>query len=69
MIVQLRLELWDKPTPAFLCDTCDRLVWHANDDGYCCCIAPGMERIGAKTRKPLDASCTFFRKREDNDQD
>lgn len=61
MAVQLQLELWEKPEPAFLCDKCGRLVWHANGDGYCCCLAPGMERIGAKTRKPLDADCAFFR--------
>lgn len=62
-IQQLRLPLWDEPTePAFLCDKCSRLVWHANGDGYCCCLAPGMWNIGAKTRKQPDAGCKFFRK-------
>lgn len=64
MIVQL--SLWDeRPEPTTLCDTCRRLVWHANGDGYCCCTAPGMWGIDAKNRKPFGTQCKFFEKRSD----
>ena len=55
-----QLALFEPEPPRFLCDTCRRLIWHANGDGYCCCTAPGMGRINAKTRKPLCSACRFY---------
>lgn len=56
---QMCLELFER-TDCTLCDTCRKLVWHLNGDGYCCCIAPGMARINARTRKPLGSDCRFY---------
>ena len=56
---QMCLELFER-TADTLCDTCRRLIWHATGDGYCCCTAPGMARITARTRKPLGSRCRFY---------
>ena len=57
-----QLMLWDfRVDDGYLCDRCRFLVWHSNGDGYCCCLAPGMARIKARTRKPLGAECELFK--------
>lgn len=60
---QMCLDLF-KPEVKFLCDKCRHLIWHLNGDGYCCCTAPGMDRISAKHRKPMDSTCRFFEVRK-----
>lgn len=63
-----QLMLWDfRPDDGFLCDGCRNLVWHANGDGYCCCLAPGMGHINAKTRKPSGSECRFMEPRRSVD--
>lgn len=53
---------WSRPDDGYLCDKCRNLVWHSNGDGYCCCLAPGMGHINAKTRK---TECRMWEARND----
>lgn len=56
-----RYDSFKRPDDGMLCDSCNRLVWHRNGDGYCCCMAPGMRHINAKRRKPAGSECRFYR--------
>lgn len=43
-------------TEYYLCDMCGRSIYREND-GYFCCIAPGMGRISAKHKKAFEHGC------------